>query len=151
MSVGDIHEDREIKVRIRLDFKGQARPGRFLFGGKPVDKAAEETREQQVALLRNVPIQGVHIEDIDMSAEVYSVWDDVTNTEVAYAPVTLTLRVENLEDLIRFTAREDFRKIEVIEPGRVVLGRQDMERLLFKVNSELKNSIEHLEKKYNLR
>jgi hypothetical protein len=151
MSVGDMNEDREIKARIRLDFRGQARPGRFLFGGKPVDKAAEEAREQQVALLRNVPIQGVHIEDIDMSAEVYTVWDDVTNNEIAYAPVILTLRAENLEDLLRFIAREDFRKIEVIEPGRVVLSRQDMERLLFKINGELKNSIEHLERKYNLR
>lgn len=151
MSVDELNGDKEIKVKIRLDFKGQARPGRFLFGGKPVERVAEETREQQVALLRNVPIQGLHIDDIDMSAEVYTVWDDVNNNEVAYAPVILTITAENLEGLLRFIAREDFRKIEVMEPGRVVLSKSEMERLMFKVYEEIREYLQHIERKYNLR
>lgn len=147
----ELNPDVEIKVKIRLDFKGQGRPGRFLFGGKPVDKAAEEVREQQVALFRNVPIQGIHIEDIDMSVEVYTVWDDLSEAEVAYAPVILSITAENIEDLLRFIAREDFRKIEVIEPGRLVMSRYDLERFLFKVGAEMKNHIAHLERKYNSR
>ncbi len=141
----------KLKVRIRLDIKGQSRPGRFLFGGKPMVKVAEEAREQQVAVFRNVPIQGVHIDDIDMSIDVYTVRDDVRNSEVAYAPVILSITAENIEDLLRFIAREDFRKIEVIEPGGVVLNRHEMERLLFKFHEEMKSQMEHLEKKYNLR
>jgi len=151
MNTAEHNEDREIKVKIRLDFKGQARPGRFLFGGKPVDRVAEEAREQQVALFRNVPMQGLHIDDIDMSIEVYTVWDDVTNSEIAYAPVILTITAENVEDLLRFIVREDFRKIEVIEPGHMVLSRNNMERLLFKMHEEMKDYINHLERKYNLR
>ncbi|WP_347491473.1 hypothetical protein ABDB91_10125 [Desulfoscipio sp. XC116] len=147
----ELSPDTEIKVKIRLDFKGQGRPGRFLFGGKPVDRAAEEVREQQLALLRNVPIQGIYIEDIDMSIEVYTVWDDMSETEVAYAPVILSIIAENMEDLLRFIAREDFRKIEVIEPGRMVMSRYDLERFLFRVGEEMKNHIAHLERKHNLR
>lgn len=144
-------EDRGLRVKIRLDFKGQAKPGRFLFGGKQVDKAAEEARDHQVALLRNVPVQGVYIEDIDMSIEVYTVWDDVANAEVAYAPIVLTVIAENIEDLLRFIAREEFRKIDIQEPGKIVLSRNELERLLFKINSEIKNYVGQLERKYNLR
>ncbi|AGL01958.1 hypothetical protein [Desulfallas gibsoniae] len=143
--------DTEIRVRVRLDFKGQGRPGRFLFGGKPGDRAAEEVREQQVALLRNVPVQGIHIEDIDMSVDVYTVWDDVNEAEVAYAPVIISIAAENIEDLLRFIAREDFRKIEVLEPGSIVMSRSDLERFLFKVGEEIKSHIAYLERKYNSR
>ena len=145
----EINENSELKVKIRLDFRGQARPGRFLFGSKPVDKVAEEIREQQVAMFRNVPVQGVHIDDIDMSIDIYSIWDDVNNSEVAYAPVTLTVTAENMVDLLRFIAREEFRKIEVLEPGHQYLTRYDMERLLFKMHEEFRNYINHLERKYS--
>lgn len=151
MDINDYDESKGLRVKIRLDFKGQAKPGRFLFGGKQVDKAAEEAREQHVALLRNVPVQGVYIEDIDVSIEVYTVWDDIANAEIAYAPVVLTVNAENIEDLLRFIAREEFRKIDVQEPGRVVLNRNQLERLLFKINGEIKNYVGQLERKYNLR
>ena len=144
-------EDRGLRVKIRLDFKGQAKAGRFLFGGKQVDKAAEEARDHHVALLRNVPVQGVYIEDIDMSIEVYTVWDDIANAEAAYAPVVLTVIAENIEDLLRFITREEFRKIDIQEPGKVVLSSNELERLLFKINSEIKNYVGQLERKYNLR
>jgi len=147
----DINENSELTVKIRLDFKGQARPGRFFLGGKPVDKVAEEIREQQVALFRNVPVQGVHIEDIEMSTEVYTVWDELNNSEVAYAPVILTVTAENMVDLLRFIAREEFRKIEVIEPAHQYLTKYDMERLLFKMHEEFRSYINRLEKKYSSR
>lgn len=151
MNISDLNENKELKAKIRLDFKGQSRPGRFLFGGKPVYKVAEEIREQQVALFRNVPVQGVHIEDIDVSIEVYTVWDDVINNDVAYAPVILTVTVENMVDLLRFVAREEFRKIEILEPGYQHLTKFDMERLLFKIHEEFRSYINHLERKYTSR
>ena len=147
----DIESNSKLMVRIRLDFKGYARPRRFFFSGTPADKVAEEIREQQVALFRNVPIQGVKIEDIEMSAEVYTIWDEFNNNEVAFAPVTLAVTAENMVDLLCFIIREEFRKIEVIEPGPQYLTRFDMERLLFKIHEEFRLYINRLEKKYSLK
>ncbi len=136
-----------LRVRVRLDFKGTARPGRFFFGGKSSEKVAEEAREQQVAVFRNIPIQGIRIEDIDLNVEAYSVRDDSSNTEVAYAPVILHLTADSLEDLIRFVVREDFRKVEILEPPNLLLTRYDVERLLFRINEELKNYRTWLERR----
>jgi len=140
--------EKPIKVKIRLDFKGTGKPGRFLFGGKSQEKSAEDAREQQVALFRNVPIQGIYIEDIDLSIDVFSVFDDILNTQVAYAPVTLTIRADALEDVIQFITREEFRKIEIIEPRNFSLTKQDTERLFFKIHHQLKRHINNLERKY---
>ncbi|GAB6156984.1 hypothetical protein JCM39194_01840 [Desulfotomaculum varum] len=142
---------RPLRVKVRMDFKGVGKPGRFLFGGKPSDKAAEDLREQQVAVFRNVPIQGIQVEDIDMSAEVYTVLDEVSNHEVAYAPVTLQLRAETLEDVVRFIARDDFRKIEIIDPPNLALTKYDVERLLFRVAEEMRIYRALLERKLNSR
>jgi len=142
---------RPLRVKVRLDFRGMGKPGRFLFGGKPSDKAAEEIREQQVAIFRNVPIQGIQIEEIDMSSEVYMVHDDVSNAEVAYAPVIMQIRAETLEDVMRFIARDDFRKIEIIDPPNLTLSRYDVERLLFRVAEEMRQYRILLERKYNTR
>ena len=142
---------RPIKVKVRLDFKGVGKPGRLLFGGKPSDKAAEDIREQQVAIFRNVPIQGIQIEDIDVSSEVYVVQDELLNSEAAYAPVLLVIRAETLEDVVRFIARDDFRKIEIVEPANLVLTRYDVERLLFRVAEEMRVYRTLLDRKYNSR
>ncbi len=147
----DTIENSELTVKIRLDFKGQPRPGRFLLGGKPVDKVAEEIREQQVAMFRNVPVQGVQIEDIEMSTEVYTVWDELSGSDVAFAPVILTVRAENMVDLLRFIAREEFRKIEVVEPGHLYLTKYDLERLLFRMHEEFRNYSNRLERKFSSR
>lgn len=149
--IGVNNGERGLKAKIRLDFKGTSRPGRFFFGGKPVEKVAEENREHQVAVFRNVPIQGVQIEDIDMSIEVYTVYDELNNVEVAFAPVVLTVTADTLEDMIQFIIREDFRKIEILRPAAVQLSKNDIERLLFKVHEELKEYISLLERKFNLR
>lgn len=142
---------RPLRVRVRMDFKGVGKPGRFLFGGKPSDKAAEDLREQQVAVFRNVPIQGLQVEEIDMSAEVYTVQDEVTGNENAYAPVVLQLRAETLEDVVRFIARDDFRKIEILEPANLALSKYDVERLLFRVTEEMRTYRSLLERRYNHR
>lgn len=144
--------DREgILVKVRLDFKGSGKPGRFLFGGKATDKAAEEFREQQVAIFRNVPLQGIQIVDIDVSTEVYTVNDEVTNNDTAYAPLMLTIKADSLENLLRFITREDFRKIEILDPASISLSHYDIERLFFKMHEEMKEFRSRLERKYNLK
>lgn len=140
--------DKPIKVKIRLDFRGNSKPGRFMFGGKSQEKSAEEAREQQVGLFRNIPMQGIYIEDIDLSMDVFTIFEDTINNEVAYAPVILTISSDTLEDVIPFIAREEFRKIEILEPKNLSLARQDTERLLFKVHQQLKRHINSLERKY---
>ena len=140
-----------ILVKVRLDFKGTGKPGRFLFGGKPTDKVAEEAREQHVAIFRNVPIQGIHIMDIDVSTEVYTVFDDLHNSEVAFAPLVLTIKADRLENVIRFIIRDDFRKIEILDPAFISLDHTDIERLFFRVHEETKEYRHRLEKKYNLK
>lgn len=144
--------DRDgILIKIRLDFKGTGKPGRFLFGGKPTDRAAEEAREQQIAIFRNVPLQGLQIIDIDVSGDVYTVYDDINNSDTAYAPLILTIKADALENIIRFITREDFRKIEILDPAYISLNHSEIERLLFKVHEEMKESRSRLEKKYNLK
>jgi len=147
---GDGNGDREgILVKIRLDFKGSHKSGRFLFGGKPTDKAAEEAREQQVTVFRNVPLQGINIIDIDVGSDVYTVFDDVTNSDVAYAPLVLTIKADSLENVIKFITREDFRKIEILDPAFITMNHTDMERLLFKIHEEMKEFSLRMEKKYH--
>lgn len=148
---GEVPGEKEIRVKVRLDFKGTAKPGRFIFGGKPIEKVADETREQNMAMFRNVPMQGVRIVNIDMGLEVYTVYDDVNNIEIAYAPVILEILADSLEDLLKFVARDDFRKIEVMSPNTLEMQRYDVERMLFRVSEEIKSFKNHMERKYNLK
>jgi len=147
----DLTGDKPIRVKIRLDFRGTAKPGKFFFGGKSVEKIAEEAREQNVAVFRNIPVQGIKILDIDVGTEVYTVFDDVNNNDVAYAPIILDVASESLEDLMKLIAREEFRRIEVLNPAVIDLSRFDMERLLFRVAEEIKVYRNHVERKYNLK
>lgn len=126
-----------LQARIRLDFKGEAQP-RFFFGGKNGEKAAEETREQKATLLRNVPYQGIIIEDIDLSPEVYQVYDVAVDDQVYYAPLIITLWASSVEDLIRFIIKEEFRKVEILQPENITLSSQNLEKFLFKVSEEIK-------------
>lgn len=149
---GDGIVDRNgILVKIRLDFKGPGKTGRFLFGGKATDKAAEEFREQQLTVFRNVPMQGIQIIDIDVSTEVYTVYDDIAGAEIAYAPLVLTIKADSIENIIRFIAREDFRKIEVLDPASLSLSHNDIERMLYRIYEEMKEFRLWLERKYNLK
>jgi hypothetical protein len=79
------------------------------------------------------------------------VYDDLNNTETAYAPLVLTIKADGLENVIRFIARDDFRKIEILDPAYLSLNHTEIERLLFKVHEEIKETKSRLEKKYNMR
>lgn len=139
-----------IRVRIRVDYRGESKSGRFFFGGKSKELMAETIREQQVALLRNVPLQGVIIEDVDLSLDVYAVTEGEgrRTREVAYAPIILTLRIENLDDLLPLLIKPEFRKIEFLSPDTVSLHRLDMERLLFRLSQSFQQEIKILEQRY---
>lgn len=137
-----------ILAKIRLDFKGINKPGKLFFGGRNTEKVAEEAREQSVAMFRNIPMQGVTIEDIDMSIDVYTVYDDINNTDVAYAPVLLVISADTLQDVLRFVVRDEFRKIEILEPPGIQLTKQDIERLFFRMSEEMNNYRDYMERKY---
>ncbi|MQL51618.1 hypothetical protein GFC01_04950 [Desulfofundulus thermobenzoicus] len=148
---GENSTERDIRAKVRLDFKGVGRPGRLFFGGKSTEKAAEEMREQQAAMLRNIPVQGIHILDVDLSLELYTIYDDVNNQEVAYAPAVLELIADTIEDLVRFAVREEFRKIEIISPAAISLQKVELERLMFRVAEEVRKYRQNLERKYNIK
>ncbi len=140
-----------VRVRIRLDYRGESRTGRFFFGGKSKEQMAETMREQQVALLRNVPLQGVLMEDVDLSLDIYVVSevDGRRTHEVAYAPIIMTLRIENLDDLLPLLIKPEFRKIEFLSPENISLHRLDMERLLFRLSQSFQQEIKLVEQKYS--
>lgn len=137
---------KELRLKLRLDYKGEAQ-NRFFFGGKSSEQVAEEIREQRVALLRNVPYQGITINDIDFSLETYSLYDEFSGEEVSFAPIILDVSVNNVEDVIRFIMRDEFRKVDVLEPEEIILNKQDLERLLFKINEEMRAYKQALEKR----
>ena len=139
----------KIRVKIRLDFRGTGKPVRFFFGRKSIVRLAEENRDQQAAVFRNIPIQGVFIEDINTSIDAYTVYDDILNTEVAYAPMELLICADSLKDVFRFITRDDFRKIDILDPPIIMFTRYDIERLLYKVNEEMIKYKIMLERKIN--
>jgi len=136
----------EIKVKMRFDYTGKAKSSKF-FGSKNIEQLAEETRQHQVSMMRNVPIQGIRIEDIDMSQEVYSVIDDITGKKLAYAPVVIIFYADNIEDVLKFVVKEEFRTVEILAPDEMLLSKGDMEKLLFKVSQELSEYREYLLRK----
>jgi len=140
-----------VRVRIRLDYSAESQSGRFFFGGKTKEQMGEKMREQQVALLRNVPLQGIFIEDVDLSLDVYAVTevDGRRTHEVAYAPIILTLRIENLDDLLPILIKPEFRKIDFISPENISLHRLDMERLLFRLSQSFQQEIKLIEQRYS--
>jgi len=137
-----------IKIKLRLDYVGQGKSNK-LFGNKSVEQVAEEIRQHKVSLIRNVPTQGIRIEDIDMRAEVYMVYEEIAGKMVAYAPVFITFYADSMEDAIKFSMKEEFRTVEVLEPESLSLSKYDVERLLFKVSEELIAYKEYLIKKIN--
>lgn len=137
-----------ITLKIRLDYRGDGRGGRRFFGGKNINESAEEIREEKVSFFKNVPIQGVAVNDIDATAEVYTVTDEGSREQVAYAPIILTVAAENIENILQLIMQEEFRKVEVVEPQTLTLGRGDMERLLFRISEELRRYHRSLERKW---
>jgi hypothetical protein len=138
----------DLTIRLRFDYAGTSKSGK-LFGGKNVEQLAEENRQHKVSLIRNVPIQGIRIEDIDMSQDIYLVLDDFSGKKVAYAPVVITFTADGLEDVIKFAMKEEFRTVEVLEPASLELSRYEIERMLIKVSDELSDYKEYLLRKVN--
>ncbi|MDD3272292.1 MAG: hypothetical protein WC109_06390 [Syntrophomonadaceae bacterium] len=136
-----------LRLRVRFDYIGQGKAGKKLFGNKGTEQLAEEIRQHKVSQIRNVPVQGIHIEDIDMSQEIYSVIDEITGRRICYAPVSIMFAADTLEDVLRFIMKEEFRTIEVLEPEQIELSRIEMERLLLRINDELANYRDYLERK----
>ncbi len=149
--VGDEMLNSAIRAKVRFDYKGTQKPGKFFFGGKSTEEVAEEMREQQVGMLRNVPIQGITIDEVDMSGDVYTVFDEILNAQVAYAPVILSITSDSLEDIIKLIARSEFRKIEILEPDNMVLTKTDIERALFRISEEFRGYRLFLERKFSAR
>lgn len=139
----------KLKMRVRFDYEGRAKTGKLFGGGRNVEQQAEQVRQHKVALIRNVPIQGIHIEDIDMSLEVYSIIDDITGKPVAYAPVVVAFYADTIEDAIKFIIDEEFRLVEVLQPDEIALTRVDIERLFYKVGKEFGDYKDFLERKIN--
>lgn len=129
-----------LKFKVRFDYKGIPRPARFFWGGKKTEEVAQEIREHQVSLWRNIPLQGIYIEDIDLG-EIYRIYDEDLEEEVAFAPLELMICADSLEDLLRFVVREEFRRIEILEPPSLRLTNKEIERLLFKINEMLQKKI----------
>jgi len=134
-----------IKVKIRFDYVGRAKSGK-LFGKNNVEQLADNTRQQKVAKMRNVPMQGVRIDDIDMSQDIYTLVDDITGKNVAYAPVVITFEADKMDDIIKFIVMEEFRTIDIIEPTELLLAKGEVERLLFVVSQELSDYREGLKR-----
>lgn len=150
IKIGDQVLAEHIRVRVRLDYKGKAKSGRFFFGSKTKEEMAESVREQQVALLRNVPLQGIIIEDIDLSLDLYTVDENEGRRthEVAYAPIILTLRLENIDDLIPMLVKPEFKKIEFLSPESINIHRLEMERVLYRLSISFQQELKALERKF---
>lgn len=136
-----------LRLRVRFDYIGRAKSGKKFFGNKGIEQAAEEIRQHKVSQIRNIPIQGIHIEDIDMSQEVYSVIDEITGREMCYAPVIILFSADSLEDVMRFIMKEEFRTVEILQPDELVFSKLEIERLMLRVNEQLINYRNYLERK----
>lgn len=141
--------NKRLRLRVRFDYRGEGKQGRLFTRGKEGDEVAEEIREQRAILLRNIPVQGVHIEDIDTNGEIYILYDESSGREIAYAPVEFTLEADTIEDLIPFLLRDEFRKVQVISPEEVRLDKHEVERIVYKINEELNTYRLYLERRLN--
>lgn len=137
---GDKLERGTVRARLRFDFKGLSRPAKIFFGFKKAEEVAAENREKQMVALRNVPIQGIAIEQLDGEGEIYTIVDPATGEDVAFAPVELLVHADSIEDLIRFALREEFRKIDILEPKEMFLSHYDAEKMLYQVGEEMRFS-----------
>lgn len=137
----------KLRMRVRFDFMGKNKSGRLLWGAKNPEQSAEELRQHKASLLRNIPVQGVHIEDIDMSQEVYSIYDEITGKQICFAPVFITFTANSLEDAIRLTMKEEFRTVELLEPEQMTLSRSEIEKLLLRISEELIEYGDFIEKR----
>lgn len=149
--MNDTTDPKKLRLKVRFDYCGEGKQGKLFSKWKDGEEIAEEVREQKAILLRNIPIQGVRIEDINTNSEVYVVSDETSGREIAYAPVEFILEADTLEDAIPFLLRDEFRKVEVLSPAEVFLDKYQIERVIYKINEELRTYRLYLEKRLNNR
>lgn len=137
----------KLRMRVRFDFVGKEKNGRLFFGSKNSEEVAEELRQQQATLLRNIPIQGILIEEIDMGQETYSITDEITGKTNTYAPITISFYADTIEDAIKFSMKEEFRTIETLAPETMELGKADIDRIILKANQEISNYKNYIQRK----
>ena len=145
-TVEPVEAAAKIKINVRLDYRGQPRPARFFFGGRSSKEVAEELRQQQAAMWRNIPIQGVRIDDIEFF-EIYSVFDESDEDVINYAPMELKVTVDSLEECLRFVSRDEFRRIEFLEPAQLSLSNRELERILYKFGETIRLRLKEQEPK----
>ncbi len=136
----DRKEEVKLSFKMRFDYKGSPRPARLFFGGKKTEEVAEEVREKQITLWRNMPLQGIEVISID-AGETYILHDEKKGEDLAFAPLEIHLQADSLEDIIRFIMKEEFRRIEILQPLDIKLTNKEAERLLFKVNDLLQEKL----------
>lgn len=147
--MSEIINEKKLRLKVRFDYRGEDRPGRMFSRGKDGEQVAEEIREQRAILLRNIPIQGVKIEEINTNGEIYLIKDEVTGREVAYAPIEFIVETNSIENVIPLLLREEFRKIEVLSPAEITMDKHEVERIIYKMNEELRTYSLYLERRLN--
>jgi len=135
---GNTDQIQKIRIKVRFDYRGTPRPNRFFFGGKKTEEAAEEIRDYRAELWRNVPLQGVRVEDVQVYDIYTIIEDEQEGDKIAYAPLELILSVDTLEDCLYVIAREEFRTLEVLEPTSITLTSRNLEKILFKFTEIVK-------------
>lgn len=125
----------KLRFRIRLDFRGEEKAGRFFFGSKTSAEMANDVRKEQINQLKNVPLKGLTFEDLDQTQDIYFLQEDDHHRkqEAAYAPLVITVKAEHIEDVFPLLFRPEFKKIEVLGPENVHLERYELERLLYSI------------------
>lgn len=136
----------KIQVKVRFDYRGTPRPARFFFGGRGTREVAEDLRDQQATLWRNVPLQGVQVDDVKF-LDLYSIYEKSDEAEIIYAPLEILVAVDSLEDCLRFVSLAEFRRLQVIEPPALSLNGREVERLLYRCNEILQQKLREQEEK----
>jgi hypothetical protein len=130
----------KIKIKVRFDYRGLPRPARFFFGGKGSREVAEELRQQQAAMWRNVPLQGVSVEEVEFM-DLYTVYDEAEEELITYAPMELKVLIDSLEDCLRFVTKDEFRRVEILDPPQLTLRGRDLERILYRFGESLQRKL----------
>lgn len=138
-------EENFIRCKLRLDFLGVSKPAKFFIGGKDMIEVAEEIREKQIMVWQNIPMQGIEIENIEQK-EPYTIFEDVYNEEVAYAPVEIVLVADSCSDLLPFILKPELRKVDIYEPETIKYSRASLEKLFVKMNEELHRQVHKIRK-----
>ncbi|MFA6808187.1 MAG: hypothetical protein WCR27_04270 [Eubacteriales bacterium] len=124
-------------LKIRLDFRAEGKNGRFFFGTKTCQAMAELCREEQKNILKNVPLKGVVLLDIDMSMDIYSIQEGERRRkrEIAYAPLLLTIQVDSIENIIPLIIRQEFKQIELVKPENYNVSKLELKRLIYVIHN----------------